>query len=136
MKTIIAGSRSFSQDTHSLLTAISLCPWTITSVVSGGAKGIDEQGMKWALEKGLDCRVYLPDWKLNGMKAGTMRNVEMAEDPEVEALLAVWDGKSTGTKHMIKTAEKNKLAVFVYTCVPNFHATYYNQMGLDISAKP
>ena len=31
-----------------------------------------------------------------------------------EALLAIWDGKSPGTKHMIEVANEMKLDVYVY----------------------
>ena len=33
---------------------------------------------------------------------------------KADALIAVWDGVSRGTKHMIDIAKKNGLSVFVY----------------------
>jgi hypothetical protein len=40
----------------------------------------------------------------------------MAE--RAEALIAVWDGKSKGTKHMIETAHDFGLKVYVYKFNP------------------
>ena len=40
-----------------------------------------------------------------------MRNVEMAEN--ANALIAFWDGKSKGTKHMINIATERNLPVRV-----------------------
>ena len=48
---------------------------------------------------------YFPaDWNTYGKSAGFVRNIEMAEN--ATALIAFWDGKSSGTKHMIETAKK------------------------------
>lgn len=47
-------------------------------------------------------------WKM----AGYSRNEEMAK--YADALIAVWDGKSGGTKDMINKAKENNLIVFVY----------------------
>lgn len=51
------------------------------------------------------------DWDLYGKSAGFKRNVQMAE--YADALVAFWDGASSGTKHMIETAQKMGLDVRV-----------------------
>lgn len=56
--------------------------------------------------------IYPADWKKYGRRAGSIRNIEMAQN--AEALLAVWDGISSGTRHMIKEAEKRGLPVYIY----------------------
>jgi len=45
---------------------------------------------------------FLPIGKKYGNAAGPIRNKQMAE--YADALVAVWDGKSRGTKNMIDTA--------------------------------
>jgi len=54
---------------------------------------------------------FYADWKNLGKSAGIKRNEVMAS--YADALVAVWDGKSPGTKHMISYAKKKKLKVYV-----------------------
>lgn len=110
MKTIIAGMRDFHHY-KTLLSAAQKCPFEITSVVSGGAKGVDALGERFAADHSLPIERYPADWKKHGRAAGPIRNAEMAEN--AEALLAIWDGKSRGTGNMIFNAKKRGLAVHV-----------------------
>lgn len=112
MKTIIAGSRSI---TSQMLVdeAVSESGFTITEVVSGGAKGVDRHGELWAIGEYVPFKVFKADWKKHRKAAGPIRNEQMAE--YADALIAVWDGQSPGTKHMIETARKRGLKVFVKT---------------------
>ena len=109
LTTIIAGSRGAQQD--DTLAAIASCPWQISAVVSGTAKGADTFGEVWAAANGVLVRRMPADWS-QGRGAGPARNVEMAK--VAEALVAVWDGQSRGTRHMINTAVKQGLRVHVY----------------------
>jgi len=110
MKTIIAGSRLANKG-HTIR-GIQLCPQNITHVVSGFAKGPDTFGLEWAKETGLPRSIYPADWNQYGRAAGHIRNRIMAEN--AEALVAIWDGKSAGTKGMIFEAEKRGLKIFIY----------------------
>lgn len=85
----------------------------ITEVISGGANGVDKLGEKWAKEQNIPIKRFPANWDKYGRKAGYLRNVEMAEYSD--ALIAVYDGKSKGTKHMIDIAKKKRLKVFIYT---------------------
>lgn len=116
MKTIIAGSRTIN-DYGKVDIAIENSLFNITEVVSGGAKGVDLLGERHAEDMGYPIRRFLPDWS-KGKSAGLLRNVEMAE--YADALIAVWDGKSRGTKHMIDVATKKGLKVYVFT-IPDHH---------------
>jgi hypothetical protein len=108
MKTIVAGSRSIVGITALLFlnARIRDLPWTITEVVSGTARGIDRMGEDWARNKGVPIKrmpaVWYPDGPSGGLDraAGFYRNAEMAE--YADALLAIWDGQSRGTEHMIR----------------------------------
>lgn len=84
----------------------------VTSVVSGGAAGIDTLGEIWARSQHLAVHRYPADWARYGKAAGPIRNRQMALN--AEALLAIWDGKSPGTAHMIGVARQLGLRVFVY----------------------
>ena len=116
MKTIIAGSRGIT-DLSIVRQAVIHCPWEITRVVSGTARGVDQLGEAWAADLGIDVDRYPADWKAHGRRAGYLRNEVMAEN--AGALLAIWDGESRGTKHMIDIAQKRGLKVFVYGVNPS-----------------
>jgi hypothetical protein len=113
MKVIIAGSRDI-EDYNTLLAAIKECPFNgeITEVVSGGARGVDRLGEKYARESNLSLLKFIPDWETHGKRAGYLRNTKMAKN--ADALIAIWDGESNGTKHMIETAKSLGLKYFVY----------------------
>lgn len=111
MKTIIAGSRNIS-DYSSLLQAVSELDWFISVVISGTARGVDRLGERYAKEHNLPVEKYPADWDRYGKSAGYRRNELMAE--RAEALLALWDGESRGTKHMIDIAKKKGLKIYIY----------------------
>lgn len=110
MKVIIAGGRDY-HNYDTLLEAIKESQFPISTVISGGAKGVDALGEKYAEEMNISLKIYNADWEQFGRAAGPIRNGKMAE--EGEALIALWDGKSKGTKNMIETATKKGLIVFV-----------------------
>jgi hypothetical protein len=89
VKTIIAGSRNIVEY-QALLDAIEASGFEITEVVSGGARGVDSLGERYAKEKGISLKIFPADWESHGRKAGIMRNTEMAH--YADALIAVWDG--------------------------------------------
>ena len=99
MKVIIAGSRTID-DPSILEQAIKESGFEITTVFYGGARGVDEMGYSWALAHGIPVVSYFANWSEYGRAAGPIRNSEMALP--ADALIAVWDGKSRGTKDMIR----------------------------------
>lgn len=80
-------------------------------IISGCARGADTLGLCYASENAFDVEEYPAEWDKYGKKAGYMRNVEMAEN--ADALIAFWDGKSKGTKHMIDIATERNLPIRV-----------------------
>ena len=111
MKTIIAGSRGM--DNYDFIkTTIIESGFEITEVVSGGARGVDRLGERYAKEMGIPIKQFIPDWDGLGKKAGHVRNREMGD--YADALIALWDGESKGTKGMIEYANKKGLKVYVY----------------------
>lgn len=112
MKVIIAGGRTFND--YDLLCqtcdkALSL--QTEIEIVSGTANGADKLGEKYANEKGHPIKQFPANWDKYGKSAGYKRNEEMAK--YADALIAFWDGKSKGTKHMIDLAKRYELKVRV-----------------------
>lgn len=115
MKTIIAGSRD-GVTYENVCDAVSLfleqekgnC---ISEVVSGTARGTDRLGEEVAKNMYVPVKRFPANWSM-GKQAGMVRNVEMAI--YADALIAVWDGESSGTRHMIEVAERNGLKVLVY----------------------
>jgi hypothetical protein len=83
----------------------------ITEVVCGLARGVDSLGKKWAEKNDIPVKEFPADWDRHGRKAGYLRNVEMVK--YADALIAVWDGESKGTQHVITEARKRRLQVYV-----------------------
>ena len=112
-KVIIAGSRGFSdykllkekcneflrekKKTHNII------------IVSGGARGADKLGEKYAQDWDYDLEIYPANWNKYGKSAGFKRNEQMAE--VADGLIAFWNGESKGTKHMIDIANEKGLDV-------------------------
>jgi hypothetical protein len=110
MKTIIAGSRDGVTILH-IEQAMSSIDWPVTEVVSGCASGADVLGIYWAKMNRKPVTKFPADWLKHGKAAGPIRNRQMAE--YADALVAVWDGESRGTRNMIDEAMKRELKVFV-----------------------
>jgi predicted Rossmann fold nucleotide-binding protein DprA/Smf involved in DNA uptake len=111
MKTIIAGSRTI-EAYAAVEEAVKASGFEITQVISGCARGVDRLGEQWGYAHDVSIARFPADWKRYGKLAGPIRNKEMAA--YADALIAVWDGKSTGTGHMIRTAKERGLHVFVF----------------------
>lgn len=86
MKTIIAGSRDITDyaKVRDLLDFHCIWFWVPTLVLSGGARGVDTLGERWAQERGIQIDLYPAD---------------------ADALIAFWDGRSRGTEMMIEVME-------------------------------
>ncbi len=113
MKIIIAGTR-YLTNYDDLTIAINTCDFTeaMTEVVSGAAPGIDTLGEQFAKTFGFPCKRFPAKWKEYGKGAGFIRNEEMAK--YADGLIAVWDGKSSGTWDMICRARSYKLQIHIH----------------------
>lgn len=110
MKVIIAGSRSI--DNYEIIDiAIKSSKFQVTEIITGGAPGIDSLAERYAKENNIPIQVFHADWEKHGKKAGPIRNKLMANN--ADALIAIWDGKSPGTKNMIDIALKARLKVSI-----------------------
>ena len=111
MKIIIAGSRTFTD--YKKLKKICdqiLQDQTDIEIVSGSCyKGADKLGEQYAKEKGYKLTQFPANWKSYGKAAGPIRNEQMAN--YADTLIAFWDGKSKGTKHMVEVAKSYNLKI-------------------------
>lgn len=124
LRVIIAGGRDF--DDFQLLT--NRCNEILSEeikdnsvdgirIISGTARGADKLGEQFANVAHHEVSRFPADWDKYGKSAGYRRNTEMAkfavEDKNVGILIAFWNSKSRGTKHMIDLGNKYGLKVMV-----------------------
>ena len=111
-KVIIAGTRNFTD--YAQLCSFAdevLAEAEDVEIVSGGASGAAALGERYARERGHGLKIFPAEWKKWGRAAGPIRNAQMAD--YADALIAFWDGKSAGTRDMIRKAEEKGLQVQV-----------------------
>lgn len=125
LRVIIAGSRDFDDFSKLMNSCIDILHEISEQndnldkirIVSGTARGADLLGEQYAKVAGYEVSRFPADWDGLGKRAGYVRNAEMAKyamaDGNYGVLIAFWDGKSKGTKHMIDLAEKNGLEVHI-----------------------
>lgn len=115
IKIIIAGGRDFNDyellERNALRLISTLPGGRDIQIVSGGAKGVDAMGERFAQENDLEVVLFPADWEKYGRAAGPKRNAQMAE--YATHLLSFWNGESKGTKSMISLAKKKNLKIKV-----------------------
>lgn len=135
MNIIIAGTRSFQN--YKLLKYKTLDiiknmdkPYAEITIFQGEAEGADKLAKEFAKERGFKMRSFPAEWNnlltpraiikegryghRYNARAGYDRNVKMAEAAGKESMLiAFWDGKSPGTRHMIEIAQDFHLTVHI-----------------------
>ena len=102
-KVIVAGSRTFNDSKMAFEKLDKLLKEKLNThrvvIVSGAARGADTLGEEWAAKNYIRLAQFPAKWDEHGKSAGYKRNMEMAK--YADALVAFWDKKSRGTKHMI-----------------------------------
>ena len=109
MKFAVVGSRNITD--YELVKSI-LLQYNITHIVSGGAKGIDILSEQYADENNLPKTIFKPEYDKYGKAAPFIRNKQIID--EAECVIAIWDGKSTGTKHSIGICQKQHKPLYVW----------------------
>jgi len=111
-RVIVAGGRDFFnyQLLESKLNKI-LSQKQNVVIVSGTAKGADQLGERDAKAHGIMISYFPALWNQYGVRAGFIRNEEMAKT--ADACVCFWDGLSVGTEHMIETAKRMNLKLRV-----------------------
>lgn len=90
MRLAVIGSRTFKNYTQ--MSKYLLAKGTIDAIITGDAGGADELAQKFALDHNISIETYPDD------------NVAIVK--QCDALIAFWDGKSTGTQDVLNLAKK------------------------------
>ena len=107
MKVAIIGSRNLTNVEIS-----KYIPENTAGIISGGARGIDTLAEAWADKNGISKIIIKPEYEKFKRGAPLKRNEKIVELADV--IIALWDGKSRGTKFTIDYAKKLKKEVKVY----------------------
>lgn len=113
MRVLVCGGRNFSDKKWMYDT---LDKHLIASLVHGGAHGADSLAGLYAFERNIPVEVFPADWSKFGKRAGTLRNVQMA-NTKPDLVIAFTGG--SGTKHMIQTARFLKIPVDIHWVKPD-----------------
>jgi hypothetical protein len=119
LRIAIAGSRSITNYDH-LLSAIDaavksnvITPAHSYEIVTGGARGVDSLARRYAQERQLKLTELKPQYQYFGDRGAPLRrNYDIAEASDV--LLAIWDGQSPGTGHMIECMKQAGKPYYVH----------------------
>lgn len=118
----IVGSRSI-KDRDAVEQAIYDSPWLESkgyipierlnnTIVSGGADGVDTSAELIAEDWGVDTQIIEPDYSdWSGEHPAKQRNTEIVE--ESDAIIAVWDGHSNGTRDTIDKALDRPVPIYI-----------------------
>ena len=99
MKVAVIGSRSIGvADFKKYL------PDETDEIISGGAKGVDQVAARYAEMENIKLTEIYPDYRRYGKGAPLKRNNEIIDRSDF--VLAIWDGKSCGTRYVIEKCKK------------------------------
>jgi hypothetical protein len=107
MRVAIIGSRSITVNNLE-----KYIPKNTSEIVSGGAVGVDKCAEKFAFENNIKFTVFLPDYNKYGKAAPLKRNLEIIDYSDI--VLAFWDGKSHGTRHVIKKCKEKLVPIKIF----------------------
>jgi hypothetical protein len=107
---IVCGSRRW-RDRDKIANRLFDLPAT-SIIVHGNAQGADRIAHQEAEKLGFLVEPHPADWGGLGKSAGLIRNTVMA-DLGADLCLAFWDGRSTGTAHMMSRARERGIPVEV-----------------------
>lgn len=106
MKVAVIGSRSITA--YPLEDVI---PAEATEIISGGARGADAIAREYALQHGVPLTEIRPEYARYGKGAPLRRNLEIIARADI--VIALWDGKSTGTAQVIAECRKTGKSLIV-----------------------
>ena len=126
MKVAIIGSRGFD-DYDLLCKLIGKIKKPISEIVSGGARGADSLGARYAKENDIPLKVFEAQWddieaegalvrknrygNLYNSLAGFWRNKDIVD--RAEMVVAFWDEKSKGTENSVQRARARKKPLII-----------------------
>ena len=110
MKVAVVGSRNLT--INNLGDSL---PKETTEIVSGGARGIDRCARAYANTHNIRLTEFLPQYEIYGRSAPLKRNLQIIRYADM--VLALWDGKSRGTRFVIENCKKENVPIKVFTTV-------------------
>lgn len=117
---MVSGSRDWPYDewmtVYDVLDEMTHRCGYVFELVHGGAKGPDSWAAAWADDfrgASANVRCFPPDYDRYGKRAPHVRNDAMLA--EATHLVAFWDGKSRGTRSVLKKAMERGLSYEVYS---------------------
>ena len=117
-RVIVAGSRSFYNyrlmefELDKLFNENKEFAGREIKIISGMALGADALAIDYADKHKLTKILFPANWKRYPRIAGFLRNEDMLS--VATHLVAFWDGKSSGTRHMIEIAKGKGIPVWVF----------------------
>ena len=107
MRVLIAGGRDFNnlpflEEVMGGVEFDSLT--TVTTVISGTARGADQLGERWAESYNIPVEKYPALWGVHGRAAGHIRNQLMLDDGKPDLVIVFPGGE--GSKNMVRKARK------------------------------
>jgi hypothetical protein len=119
LRLIVAGSRDITDTplVHRYINEVCVAYPTLREIVEVGATGVDRSARLYAFENDMDLCTMHAEWGRFKRSAGPLRNKRMAAYGDI--LLAVWDGKSRGTQHMIMVMKQLGKPTIVHTVEPS-----------------
>ena len=116
-RVIVAGSRGFfdyelmCRELDKLFNESRMFAGREIKIISGMADGADSLAIRYADERKLTKILFPANWKKYSRVAGFLRNEAMLS--VATHLVAFWDGKSSGTRHMIEIAQAKGIPVWI-----------------------
>lgn len=112
MKVLVCGGRDFNDAEYvfHILDGLHVAE-LITQVISGGARGADTLGERWAVTRHVELRRFPAEWDKYGGSAGPRRNQQMIDEGQPDMVVAFPGGK--GTQDMVRRAHLHGIRVEV-----------------------
>lgn len=89
----------------------------VSVLIEGEAPGADTLSRQWAESRGVPVEPYPAEWRKFGRAAGPIRNKQMLDEGQPDAVVAFHPAlsESKGTRNMVSQAMKRDIPVTVYT---------------------
>lgn len=104
MRVLVCGGRDYANTGHvwNELDAVHAAT-PITLIIEGGAHGVDDMAVRWAVLHDVPGRTFWAEWGSYGRGAGPRRNAQMLKEGRPDLVLAFAGGR--GTQNMMDQAE-------------------------------
>ena len=117
MNLAIVGSRSLNIDLNKFITQMP------DKIITGDAYGVDRSARIFAIEHNIELKIFKPDYFKFRKSAPIIRNINIVNS--CDKLIAFWDGKSYGTMHAVKIANKKNKQIKVFIVKNNSISLFF-----------